>query len=89
MLIIISQTVFPLSIYLWICIFLNFFSPDFGGSPSSQDFARDIGNAIGDSGMDTILSDTLILDPIDFDILSDNDPVADQAAEDSFRSDHL
>lgn len=39
--------------------------------------------------MDTILSDTLILDPIDFDILSDNDPVADQAAEDSFRSDHL
>lgn len=66
-----------------------FTGPDFGGSPSSQDFARDLGNAIGDSGMDTILSETLILDPIDFDILSDNDPVADQAAEDSFRSDHL
>lgn len=48
-----------------------------------------------DSAMDPIFSpDSLILDPLDLagidgQILSDNNPVADQATEDSFRSDHL
>ncbi|KAJ8028928.1 CREB-regulated transcription coactivator 1 [Holothuria leucospilota] len=73
-----------------------FTGPDIG-SPSSQDFAREIGNAMAgvDSAMDPIFStDSLILDPLDLagidgQILSDNNPVADQATEDSFRSDHL
>ncbi|XP_033634336.1 CREB-regulated transcription coactivator 1-like isoform X2 [Asterias rubens] len=65
-----------------------------GESPPRQDFAKEISNAMaGVDNFDPLFStDGFKLDPLDLDslqMLTDNDMVADQATEDSFRLDRL
>lgn len=67
-----------------------------GESPPRQELAREISNAMAsmDSNFEHDLlfsTDSLNVDPLDLEhlqMLSDNDIVADQATEDSFRQDH-
>ncbi len=68
-----------------------------GESPPRQDLPKEISSAIGgvdhvDSFEDPFFPEAIKLDPLDIDslhMLTDNDMVADQATEESFRLDRL